>query len=545
MKIDRLILCLSLLLLITFFTQCNQDEVVEEEREETPFVPRADKATVLSGRNRLLIVWPNPPKEVDKMVVFWNNGANSLEYPLSSHPDTLNVYINDLEEGSYSLEIFTYDANNNSSGKVLLNGFVFGEDYASDRFNREVGNITYTADNSLVIDWETSDDTSFIGAQVFYYNTSGEEKHAFSPRTELSMEIEDITQDNDGEIRYRTVFAPGVEIIDTLFSDIETVSYVNRYGTFDSLPGWKFRCKVMVEKQTIEDHGGMLAFKSKMDEANIKASKKFQVEGLNDEGDNQIHFYAIEILPFEGASTQFTTRQWGNDNSLDIMVVVNDNAAPGDDSWGWRRSPYLTLGHDYGGLFGSNAVDALLHEFGHTRGMYDLYLGEVNANRNSISNQSYSAGRCIMNYPYGETVWSEFSKFIINESGSGRVAKPYWNYFPNVFRVNVLSKDNSAVEGADLRFYPVIQTSSGNMVRENDVVQYRASTNDEGIYVFNPPNPFAIDQIPNRNIYNFLVQVNYTVNGEEFTEYSWMPMSDALIAGSKNLPYELRITLTK
>src|SRR5690554_6846981 len=113
MKSGKILFYISFLLLITLLTQCNQDEVVEkeeEEREETPFVPRADKATVLSGRNRLLIVWPNPPKEVAKMTVFWNNGTNSLEYPLSSHPDTLNVYINDLEEGTYSLEIFTYDA---------------------------------------------------------------------------------------------------------------------------------------------------------------------------------------------------------------------------------------------------------------------------------------------------------------------------------------------------------------------------------------------------------------------------------------------------
>ena len=517
--------------------------MVQEERENIPFVPRADKVSILSGKNRLLFVWPNPPLEVTKIKLSWNNEADSLVYPLTSHPDTLSIYINDLKEGTYRFEIITYDASNNSSGKVLLSAMVFGEEYASSGYNRSVRNLTYTSDHTLAIDWEVSDETSFIGTQVFYTNASGDEGRVFFPRSESRGVIEDIARDNDGEIRYRTVFAPGLEIIDTLFSDFETVSYVNRYGTFDSLPGWKFRCKVMAESKTIEDHGGMLAFKDKMDEAIAKASKKFQVEGLNDAGDNQIHFYAIEILPFEGASTQYTTRQWYNDHSLDVMLVVNDNAASDDDSWGWRRSPYLTLGHDYAGLFGTNAVDALLHEFGHTRGMYDLYLGEVNANRNSISHQAYDAGKCIMNYPYGETEWSEFSRFIINESGPDRIAKPYWNYFPDEFRVNVTRRDGSAAEGASLRFFPVIQTSSGNRVRENDVVQYRVATNEEGIYSFNPPNPFAIDQVPSRNIYNFLVQITYTIEGEEFIEYSWMPMSDALIAGSKSLPYELRVTL--
>lgn len=543
MKLGKILFGIWLLLLMPLLSRCGEEPAVEEERGNVPFVPRADKASILSGKNRLLFVWPNPPLQVVRVKMVWNNEADSLEYALTSHPDTLTIYINDLEEGTYNFEIFTYDVHNNNSGKVLLSALVFGEEYASGGYTRSVRDVTYTADHTLAIDWEVSDETSFIGTQVFYTHANGEENRVFFPRSESRGVIEDIARDNEGEIRYRTVFAPGFEVIDTLFSDFETVSYVNRYGTFDSLPGWKFRCKVMAESKTIKDHGGMLAFKKKMDEAIAKASKKFQVEGLNDAGDNQIHFYAIEILPFEGASTQYTTRQWYNDHSLDVMLVVNDNAASDDDSWGWRRSPYLTLGHDYAGLFGTNAVDALLHEFGHTRGMYDLYLGEVNANRNSISHQAYDAGKCIMNYPYGETEWSEFSRFIINESGPDRIAKPYWNYFPDEFRVNVTRRDGSAAEGASLRFFPVIQTSSGNRVRENDVVQYRVATNEEGIYSFNPPNPFAIDQVPNRNIYNFLVQITYTIEGEELIEYSWMPMSDALIAGGKNLPYELRVTL--
>jgi hypothetical protein len=274
-----------------------------------------------------------------------------------------------------------------------------------------------------------------------------------------------------------------------------------------------------------------------MDAAMVKASKKFQVPGLNDAGNNEIHFYMTEILPFTGASTQYTTKQWMNDTSLDIMLVVNDNAAPNDDSWGWRRTPYLTLGHDYGGLFGSSAVDALLHEFGHTRGMYDLYLSEVpKAANNPISGEAYEAKRCIMNYPYGETVWAELSKFIINESAGGRVAKNYWDYFPKDFKITVKQKNGMPANGAKLNFYPVFANS--NAVRGTDVIKYRATSDVSGTYTF-PDNPYAIDGNIRNNVYNYLVQIDF--NGKK--EYRWMPLDEALLAGSKGSTFEFSVTL--
>src|SRR5690606_31679620 len=200
----------------------------------------------------------------------------------------------------------------------------------------------------------------------------------------------------------------------------------------------------------------------------------------------------------------------------------NGNAASGDDSWGWRRSPYLTLGHDYAGLFVPNAIDALLHEFGHTRGMYDLYLSEVpNGANNPINGQAYEAKRCIMNHPYGETVWSELSRFIINESAGGRVAVNYWDYFPSVFKVAVERSNGTKINDAKLSFFPVFANS--NAVRATDVVKYRSTTDASGTYTF-PDNPFAIDGNVRNNVYNYLVQIQ--VDGQK--HHRWMPLDEAL-----------------
>src|SRR5699024_4003718 len=156
----------------------------------------------------------------------------------------------------------------------------------------------------------------------------GHQQRLFFKQSEAVSQLPDLSKDLQGSIQYRTLYLPEPNALDTFYTSYNSASYVDRKAVFDSLPGWKFRCKVMAEAKTIEAHGGMIAFKEKMDEAMVKASKKFQVPGLNDAGNNEIHFYMTEILPFTGASTQYTTKQWVNDTSLDIMLVVNDNAAP-------------------------------------------------------------------------------------------------------------------------------------------------------------------------------------------------------------------------
>lgn len=535
-----------LLLMATGVVACSKEAPLpEQQEEEDPYVERANGARLFSGYNRLLITWKHTNPSITAAIVYWNNRVDSLLYTIPSATDSVKIYLNNLEEGQYQLELYTLDKDRNRSGKVMLSGYVYGDQYASSLIPRKLSDIIYTEDERLRLIWGPKTEGSVIGADVEYQDREGKTKSIrLVTGDESESEITDIIRNLRGSIRYRTIYAPGAQVIDTLFSDYISQSYVNRYAVYDSLPGWTFRCKVMAEEQTIADHGGMIPFKEKMDEAIARASRKFQVAGLNDDGNNQIHFYATEILPFSGRSSQYTTKQWVNDASLDLMLVVNDHAAADDDSWGWRSAPYLTLGHDYKGLFGSNAVDALLHEFGHARGMYDLYLGEVTAVRNPISHQAYESDRCIMNYPYGETVWSEFAQIMINASVDERVARQYWDFFPDAFWVKVKMKNQTPAVGAKLRFFPVIQTSSGNVVRENDVIQYQAQLDAGGSYLFDPPNPFAIDQIPYRNIYNFLVEVSYAVSDINYVDYAWMPMNNALIAGSRGLPYELNITLS-
>lgn len=528
------------LFVLCLLSGCSKDidKGIDGAGESNKVVPQARTAKLYSGNNRLLFVWPEPDPKISTVKVYWNSQKDSVVQELTFPMDTLKVSITGLDEGEYAMEVLTFDKTGASSGKVLLNGLVYGVSYVQDWDKRILNDMTYEpASNSLLMVWEEASDARIAGSEVLYINASGQEQRKFFERSDVTGALEDMPVTEGGQIKYRTAYLPDTESIDTLFSTYNEVAYVNRKATFDNLPGWKFRCKVMAEAKTIADHGGPLAFKAKMDDGLIRAGEKFRVPGLNDAGNNQIYFYMTEMIPFEGTSGQFRYLRGVDDSDMDILLIVNGNAASDDLSWGWLRTPYLTLGHDYNGLFGERAIDALLHEFGHARGMYDLYLGEVpNGANNPINGEPFESKRCIMNYPYGETEWSEFSRFIINASGADKVAKPYWNYFPPSFHIDVKQKNGAPAIGAKLKLYPVFGNS--NAVRATEVVKYRVATSAEGRYTF-PDNPYAIDGNIANNVYNFLVQIEY--NGK--TEHRWMPMDDALIAGSTGQAFTLYVEL--
>lgn len=493
--------------------------------------------TFYSGRNRALLSWPHTDKAVTKVKVFWNNGKDSISQSVTSVMDSIKVLLNDLAEGDYTMDIYAFDKSGNRSAKVLASGHVYGSVYNSAE--KKIEDITFRPDQSLKIGFSIPNTEKATGARIFYTGNDGANKMEFVPRDASQLVLNNVSNVNRGVIKYQTIYAPAGLLIDTLYTKLTTANYVNRKAVFDSFPGWKFRCQVKAEAQTIADFGGMLAFKEKMDEALFKASKKFQVAGLNDAGNHEIHFYMTEIASFTGTSGQFRYLRGVDDPSMDLMIIVNAHAAKDDLSWGWLGTPYLTLGHDYAGLFVPNAIDALAHELGHSRGMYDLYLEQVNKpGDNPVNGQTFKATDGIMNSPYGNNKWSDLTKFIINESADKKVAVKYWNYFPATFQI-VVEKNDVPVQGAHIKLFPVGLGTAANKVRENDVVMYRGTTDASGVYGFNGNNPFAIDQDPSRVVFNFLVQVEH--DGK--IEYGWMPLDVALLAGSQGKPYSLTIKM--
>lgn len=315
--------------------------------------------------------------------------------------------------------------------------------------------------------------------------------------------------------------------------------YIDRDATYSALHGWKFRCKVIAEKRTIEEHGGKLVFMKKMDELLASASKYFQVTGINNEGGNQIHFFMTELEEFTGASKNYMNMSDGEAaNSFDLRIIVNDNAVEGDLSSGWMPAPYLNLGHDVEGIFGAKAARSLAHNLGHARGVPDIELGDVVGSKNMITGAEYSAGACLMNNTKPSAGFCEYAKLIINNSGAERIATEHYESFPAAIKATVVKPDGRIASGAHMKFYPVYS----NTLAVDTTPLHSGNLSVTGNFIFSD-NPFLLGQQgdPSKYIPNYLVEVTYG----KVVVHRWMPMMEAETAalmGNDNYVFKVGIT---
>src|SRR5690606_24484971 len=65
-----------------------------------------------SGMNRMSLRWPRiTDPNIVMAKIFWNNNADSISVDINidNQADTMEVMLNNLREGLYTFDIFTYD----------------------------------------------------------------------------------------------------------------------------------------------------------------------------------------------------------------------------------------------------------------------------------------------------------------------------------------------------------------------------------------------------------------------------------------------------
>jgi hypothetical protein len=207
---------------------------------EQIFTGKVDSLVAFPGKNRLQLRWllVSDPK-ITKCKVFWNNGADSLLVPVqkSDGTDTIKVNINNLTEGLYTLDVYTYDEAGHSSVKAEVTGTVYGENYINSISNRALDSAIYYPDTkdveikwfgigqgAVVMDLEYTDSlgnlvkkqiksaTSYSGVPLGFAET--DTLHAFQDSTTF---------------KYRTGYLPVDNAIDTFYTDYReaaTILYV-------------------------------------------------------------------------------------------------------------------------------------------------------------------------------------------------------------------------------------------------------------------------------------------------------------------------------
>jgi len=224
------------------------------EDGEKVYPAPADSLKIYSGKNRVAMSWvvfgdPN----IKKAKVYWNNNTDSLEIPFQStgKNDSLYLVIDDLAEGTYSFDVFTFNSNGDKSVLRSVVGTVFGDSYGSSLLPRYLQSAFHD-NNILTVTWGSPADETSIGSELYYKNSAGTLVKTIADNVSETTHVENFVAELNPTITYRTIYVPPMSI-DTFYSAMQTVQvkgapvYLSKSGwvasasSFDSRPGASYR----------------------------------------------------------------------------------------------------------------------------------------------------------------------------------------------------------------------------------------------------------------------------------------------------------------
>ncbi|MBE8714067.1 DUF4998 domain-containing protein [Sphingobacterium hungaricum] len=200
------------------------------ENAEKIYPGRADSISFKPGHNRAAIrALISTDSRVVKMRISW--GADkSFEANISSE-DIANykeVIIPNIDEGIYTFEIRTFDAQGSQSMRSEIFGRVYGANYSANLNNRILNNVSRDANNQIVLNWfAESADSTLLGTVVSYLTVAGDSAQVF---TNANINETPIPNFKEGStLKYRTQYRPSSLAIDTFFAtevELDPLDYI-------------------------------------------------------------------------------------------------------------------------------------------------------------------------------------------------------------------------------------------------------------------------------------------------------------------------------
>ena len=192
---------------------------------------------VNAGKNRAQIQFAkSEDPNVERYMIYWNDGADSLSVPQSKDSDTIRTTISNLKEQTYNFEIISIDKEKNQSLRVLKSAKVFGDLYESSLFNRSVVKATVEEGNKVRIEFAPADNGN-ISTEITYTNVEGKEVKLSIPSQENIANITDWKL--GGKVMYRSQFKPYATAIDVFNVKEQQKMLVQRDVTAAYLKNYK------------------------------------------------------------------------------------------------------------------------------------------------------------------------------------------------------------------------------------------------------------------------------------------------------------------
>lgn len=188
----------------------------------------ANSIQVYPGKNRIKLSWLiKGDASVTRAKIYWNAQRDSLEIPIQStgQVDTVNVILNDLAEGFYVFDIFTFDNDNHKSLKASATGTVYGNNYGQYLLNRVIEKALFK-DDVLSVVWRPIGDETSIGSELKYSDAAGNDFWILvDPQTDTTLIDNYDFHLNSGQVVSRTMYVPPLSI-DTFYTALDTTRVI-------------------------------------------------------------------------------------------------------------------------------------------------------------------------------------------------------------------------------------------------------------------------------------------------------------------------------
>lgn len=188
---------------------------------EQVYLDWPDSIRVYPGDGRIQLSWlltDNPNAVLCK--VFWNNGNDSVALPVTHTGlvDSVSVIIDNLIEGIHDFTIYVYDKDNDRSIGKDTTGMVYGDAYRSTLQNRTLSRAVFYNDVTYLT-WSEDADTTVLGTELYYRGSDNTEHRLWVAPGERNSVIDAVPLDK--EIKFRTLFIPDSNVIDTFRTEFQ------------------------------------------------------------------------------------------------------------------------------------------------------------------------------------------------------------------------------------------------------------------------------------------------------------------------------------
>ncbi|MEC3881655.1 DUF4998 domain-containing protein [Parapedobacter sp. 10938] len=209
---------------------------------EIVYPAKADSINVHPGDSRIMLSWIRTDPRVTHYQVYWNLGTDSIrvEVPMNGSEDgvdTVEAWIEGLEEVEYEFDVVSFDEDGNQSVKSSVAGRVYGDNYAGTLLNRGIQSIQVSPlESTAQISWFAADSTD-IAVEVTYTDVENNSRKVILPNT---GKPDTVTRYKPGtDFSYRTLFLPDSLAVDTFYAS--SVEIAAPPVTYPDLDNAKFR----------------------------------------------------------------------------------------------------------------------------------------------------------------------------------------------------------------------------------------------------------------------------------------------------------------